>query len=68
MEFDRLNAHVASSYLLQHEQAGHGVGKTQAIVNNYFVKAAPMTSISDILTASYSSSREATLSAKSSKS
>lgn len=41
VEFDRLNAHVASSYLLQHEQAGHGVGKTQAIVNNYFVKAAP---------------------------
>lgn len=39
MEFDRLNAHVACSYLLEHEQAGHGVGKTQATVNNYFVKA-----------------------------
>jgi hypothetical protein len=41
VEFDRLNAHVACSYLLQHEQAGHGVGKTQASINNYFVKAAP---------------------------
>jgi hypothetical protein len=31
---------VARSYLLQHEQTGHGVGKTQAIVDHYFVKAA----------------------------
>ena len=40
VEFDRLNAHVACSYLLQHEQAGHGVGKTRATVDNYFAKAA----------------------------
>ncbi len=39
-EFDRLSSHVARSYLLQHEQTGHGVGKTQAIVDHYFVKAA----------------------------
>lgn len=39
-EFERLGSHVARSYLLQHEQTGHGVGKTQAIVDNYFVKAA----------------------------
>lgn len=40
VEFDRLNAHVACSYLLEHQQTGHGVGKTQAINNNYFAKAA----------------------------
>ena len=40
MEFDRLNDHVACSYLLHHEQAGHGVGKTQATVDNYFAKVA----------------------------
>lgn len=39
-EFARLKSHVACSYLLQHEQTGHGVGKTQAIVDHYFVKAA----------------------------
>jgi DNA sulfur modification protein DndD len=39
-EFARLGRHVACSYLLQHEQTGHGVGKTQAIVDQYFVKAA----------------------------
>lgn len=38
-EFERLSSHVARSYLLQHEQTGHGVGKTQAVVNHYFVKA-----------------------------
>lgn len=41
VEFDRLNAHVACSYLLEHEQTGHGVGKTQATINNYFAKPAP---------------------------
>lgn len=40
VEFDRLNAHVACSYLLEHEQTGHGVGKTQATINNYFAKPA----------------------------
>lgn len=41
VEFERLNANVACSYLLQHEQAGHGVGKTHAHINHYFAKAAP---------------------------
>ncbi len=40
VEFERLRRHVACSYLLQHEQTGHGVGKTQAIMDHYFVKAA----------------------------
>ena len=39
-EFGRLNRHVAKSYLLEHEQTGHGVGKTRAIVDNYFSKSA----------------------------
>jgi DNA sulfur modification protein DndD len=39
VEFERLRRHVACSYLLQHEQTGHGVGKTEAIVDHYFVKA-----------------------------
>lgn len=39
-EFGRLNCHVAKSYLLEHEQTGHGVGKTRAIVDNYFSKSA----------------------------
>lgn len=37
-EFGRLGGHVAKSYLLEHEQAGHGVGKTRASVDNYFSK------------------------------
>jgi DNA sulfur modification protein DndD len=40
LEYTRLSDHVATSYLLQHEQTGHGVGKTQAIMGQYFVKAA----------------------------
>ena len=40
VEFEHLSCHVARSYLLQHEQTGHGVGKTQAVVDHYFVKAA----------------------------
>lgn len=40
LEYTRLSDHVATSYLLQHEQTGHGVGRTQAIMGQYFVKAA----------------------------
>lgn len=39
-EFGRLSSHVAKSYLLEHEQTGHGVGKTHAIVDHYFSKSA----------------------------
>lgn len=39
-EFTRLSHHVACSYLLQHEQTGHGVGKTHAVVGHYFDKPA----------------------------
>lgn len=36
IEFSRLSAHVGKSYLLEHIQMGHGVGKTKAIPDCYF--------------------------------
>ena len=39
-EFERLSRHLGCSYLLEHEQTGHGVGRTQATTGQYFVKAA----------------------------
>ena len=39
LEFARLKENVAKSYLLQHDQMGHGVGRTEAIPDRYFAGA-----------------------------
>ncbi|MBN8442630.1 MAG: AAA family ATPase [Thauera sp.] len=40
IEFARLGKHVAKSYLLQHAQMGHGVGRTEAVADRYFAGTA----------------------------
>jgi len=39
VEHSRLLRHVGKTYLLRHQQMGHGVGSSEAIADKYFAEA-----------------------------
>jgi DNA sulfur modification protein DndD len=40
MEYARLHNHVGKTYLLRHQQMGHGVGSSEALADQYFAGSA----------------------------